>query len=208
LVSLIATRNAARGDKEKPLNIYYPDDNIYFNDVIDYIQKSNRYLKYRVEFIPISAGFKFDIDELRYVEAFSMNHQKNASTLGYVIKEKRSRLKPQFLNKNIKELITQGLDKKELNEDYLGNIFAYCLDNYSFDIKNIENCALAILDSTFLRKEDREDNTHATFSEAAAMASEANVKRPIFAHLSPRYFRSDWVKINAEFVDHNKVYSI
>lgn len=207
LPSLVGIRNSARGDKEKPLVVFYPKDNLSIKDLIDFIFFRNAKLKYELNFQPIEAGFKFIIDDKRYIEAFDMKHQKYSTTLGYVIREKRSRLKLEFIDKNIPELLKQGVPKDSLNENYIANTFAYCLDSFDFDYRNIAKADLAVMDCTFINKSDRDDLTHFTLDEAKSICHDAGVKKMVAAHFSPRYH-----DINVTGVDYwvnpNKVLEI
>jgi ribonuclease Z len=207
LPSLVGIRNSARGDKEKPLNVFYPKDNSSVRDLEDFIWKRNRHLSYELNFVPIEQGFKFIIDNTRYIEAFNMSHQKNATTLGYAIREHRSRLKAEFVGKNIPELLKAGVIKTALNENYTANVFAYCLDSCGFDYSNIANADLAIMDCTFINKNDRDDLTHFTLDEAKSICHDAGVKKMVAAHFSPRYHNIDITGVDY-WVNPNRVLEI
>lgn len=188
LPSLIGIRNSARGDKEKPLNVFYPADNDSIVDLINFIKSRNNRLSYELNFHPIEPGFKFHIDDKRYIRAFKMSHQKYKTTLGYVVGETRSRLKPEFVGQNIGELLKANPSLKgNLNVSYEANVFAYCLDSSAFTAMEIEGADHAVMDCTFLDSKDRDDMTHFTLDEAKAICKYAKVKNMIAAHVSPRY---------------------
>jgi ribonuclease Z len=218
LPSVIGCRNSGRGisrnkdtqDHNKPLYIYYPEDND-ISDVIAFVNARNgNYLRYDLKFIPISAGFELALGNKQTLRAISMSHQRNKSTLGYVIYETRSRLKEQFRDVDIPRLIASGVNKSGLTEPYRANLFAYCLDAYKINepeqligIKDI------IMDCTFMSAEDRDDPTHFTLDEAYNFYKEVRGVNMYGAHLSGRYNFNKIVDSNKDsvikFINPNKV---
>lgn len=209
LPSFIGCRNSAQGtsrntetmaDHNKPLTIFYPEDNDLFGDLFDFCGKRyDKWLRYKLDLQAIGPGFEFKVGKNVFIRAIEMRHQKNGTTLGYVIYENRTRLKSEFLGKNIPELIKSGIDKSTINESYRANLFAYCLDSYAIvNPKEISECANVVMDCTFLRKEDRTDMTHFTLDEALTVCKSVGVKHVLAAHVSPRYDYNDLV--NTDYV--------
>lgn len=186
-------------DRNKPLTVYYPEDN-NMNDMIAFINSRNgNYLRYDLKFVPIGDGFELDIGNKQFVRAFSMYHQKNKSTLGYVIYENRTRLKPEFRGKDIVSLLKTGLNKNDMNESYRANLFAYCLDAYDIkDYSQLWECKDVVMDCTFVNEKDRDDTTHFTIDEAAKICKDAGVKKMYAAHLSGRY---DYNEVAKDYPD-------
>lgn len=199
--SVVGCRNAGRGmsrnkdtmDNNKPLNIYYPEDNFLMSDLIKFVKsRTDGWLRYDMKFIPISAGFEKQLGKNVFLRAFNMKHQKNKSTLGYVIYENRTRLKKEYQGQDIPTLIKQGIDGKTLNETYRANLFAYCLDAYAIpDYKELVECKDVIMDCTFINAEDRDDPTHFTLDEAYNLCQVIGIKKMYAAHLSGRYNYND-----------------
>jgi len=189
LPSLIGCRNSARGDKEKPLEIYYPHGDKLVENVRDFCNLRNSNTKYQINWHPIMHGFSLDLGNNQEIEAFEMVHQlRGKLTLGYRIVEKRHKLREEFVGKNIPELLKQGIVKPdELKVWYTANTFAYCLDAYDVHNSYIKDCDVVVMDCTFLDHEDRDAATHYTLTEAYNMVRHANVKHMIAAHFSPRY---------------------
>jgi ribonuclease Z len=195
--SVVGCRNAGRGmsrnkdtmENNKPLYVYYPDDNFLMNDLIKFVQsRTDGWLRYDMKFIPISAGFEKQLGKNVFLRAFNMQHQKNKSTLGYVIYENRTRLKKEYQGKDIPTLIKHGVDGKTLNENYRANLFAYCLDAYAIpDYNQLIECKDVIMDCTFINADDRDDPTHFTLDEAYKFCQCIGIKNIIAAHLSGRY---------------------
>lgn len=219
LPSVVGCRNSGRGisrNKDTMINnkslcIYYPEDND-MSDMINFINSRNgNYLRYDLKFIPIIAGFEKQLAKNTYLRSFNMNHQKNKSTLGYVIYENRTRLKKEFRGKNIPELIKNGISNNTLNEIYRTNLFAYCLDAYNIpDIDQINECNDVIMDSTFLSENDRDDITHFTLDEALNLCKSLGVKKMYAAHLSGRYDYNEVVEkySNITFINPYKLNNI
>jgi ribonuclease Z len=192
LPSLIGCRNSARGDREKPLEIYYPHNNHSIRQLQKFIEeRQGNKLRYDVKWIPIMPGFCIPLNNKQEIQSFPMEHQRNGDTIGYRIVEKRSKLKQEFMGKNIPELLKSGIKKENLSEEYVANLFAYCLDAYKIDPYWLKDCEVGVMDCTFLKKEDRNDNTHYSLDEAMKIFYEANGKEMIAAHISPRYHHKE-----------------
>ena len=190
------SRNEDTMDNNKPLTVYYPEDNYLMSDLIKFVKaRTDGWLRYGLKFIPISAGFEVDLGNKQFVRAFDMSHQKNKSTLGYVVYENRTRLKKQYLGQDIPSLLKSGLTRDDINESYRANLFAYCLDAYNIiDIDQILGCKDVIMDCTFVNEEDRDDPTHFTIDEALKVCKDAGIKNMYAAHLSGRYNYNDIAK--------------
>lgn len=217
LPSVVGCRNSGRGisrnketqDHNKPLTIYYPKDNTHINALFDFVMGRNaNYLRYKITFVGIEDGFELDLGNKQYIRAFSMYHQKNASTLGYVIYENRNRLKPEFRGQDIPSLLKNGLSKDSINESYRANLFAYCLDAYDIkDYSQLWDCKDVIMDCTFMNEKDRDDMTHFTLDEAYKICKDNGVKKMYAAHLSGRYDYNEVAKENPDitFINPYKV---
>jgi ribonuclease Z len=187
IFSIVGLRAKTKGTNDKPLTIYGPRDNYGFRHIEEYVRKVHPRLPYKLSFVPIEPGFELRLNGSHTLRAFPMEHQRNATTLGYKVVESRSRLKTQYRGQDIPALLKSGMDKVELNEVYHQNVMCYCLDAYRLNPADIANADVCVMDSTFLRREDRTDHTHASIDEVVSMAREAKVKRVLAAHLSVRY---------------------
>lgn len=200
LMSFIGCRNNCQGtsknketmgEHNKPLTIYYPKESTGFNDIIKFIE--NRYgnwLRYKLTWVPISAGTEIEIGKDTWVRAFDMKHNlRPGASLGYVIYTNRTRLRPEYVGQDISALIKSGADKNSLSMTYRANLFGYCLD--AFEIpdghKELSECDNVIMDCTFLKSSDRTDPTHFTMDESLANCHNWKVKNMYAAHISPRY---------------------
>ena len=217
LPSVVGCRNAGRGmsrneetmGNNKPLYVYYPEDNLLMNDLLKFVKaRTDGWLRYDMKFVAICAGFEKKLGKNVYLRAFNMKHQKYKSTLGYVIYENSTRLKKEYQGQDIPTLIKQGVDGKTLNETYRANLFAYCLDAYAIpDFKEVVECKDAIMDCTFINADDRDDPTHFTLDEAYKFCQSIGIKNMIAAHLSGRYNYNEVAKNYADikFINPYKV---
>ena len=208
LPSIVGCRNSGRGisrnkdtqDHNKSLTVYYPKDNTHLNALFDFVKARNsNYLRYDLKFVAIEAGFELDLGNKKYIRAFNMSHQKGVSTLGYVIYENRTRLKPEFRGEDIISLLKSGLNKNDINESYRANLFAYCLDAYNIpDADQLTDCKDVVMDCTFVNEKDRDDLTHFTIDEAVNICKDVGVKKMYAAHLSGRY---DYNEVAKDYPD-------
>lgn len=193
LIGLINARNNAMGDTQKPLSIYYPEGNWRICELMVYLQKTVRRLKYALEWVPLVAGSKIPVFEgqnPRYVEAFETVHSGGEKCLGYNITEERKRLKSEYQGLSQEGIIKliQQRGKEELQETYAKKIFSYGGDSIPIEPAKIEGTEVLCHDATFLNEADRQEYKHATLEEAIAAAKAAKVERELFAiHISSRY---------------------
>lgn len=200
LLPFIGARNSGKGDKNKQLNIYYPNSE-KINDLIILINKYNPNLNYKLLQTPIQVDNKkiIDLAKNKWIESFPTNH--SFDSVGYRIIEQRNRLKQQYLGKDIKELKKNGLSKSDLSETYFANLFTYGLDSFDYKRETVENCEWFIADSTFLRKEDRDAPVHGSSEELIPFAKENKIKRLTLAHISTRYAQDEVIKFVNEQIN-------
>lgn len=193
LLGLINIRNNAMGEKKKPLFIYYPQGNYFISEFMNYISRTNRNLKYDLEWVPVSEGERKTLLEgrnSRYIEAFPTVHTQGESSLGYNIIEKRERLKSKYQNLSqdeIKELVKKK-GRDEMTEEYEQKIFTYGGDSVPINVDHIKGTEVLCHDVTFLDEKDRKEYKHSTLEEALQVAKEAEVKKEFLGiHISSRY---------------------
>lgn len=198
LFSLIGCRNTSRGtsknpetrDHNKPLEIFYPYGSEGIADIIDFVTKRNAgWLRYDLKWTPLRIGDTVKIGHNTFIRAFEMLHQRNGLSLGYVIYEKRNRLKPEFRGRDIPALLKSGsVNRDHLNEFYDVNLFAYCLDAYEIPTGHeIHGCPHVVMDCTFINPKDRTNMTHFTLIEALLFCHNNSITNMYAAHVSPRY---------------------
>jgi len=203
LMGLINIRNNAMGDREKDLTVYFPAGNHFISELIVYFSRTNRRLRYNLEWVPLQPGDRVPLLEGRhgrYLEAFATVHSPGEISLGYNIVERRRRLKPEYRDlpqEEIVKLVRAG-KKAEITEEYDQRIFSYGGDSVPLKPYFIRDTEVLCHEATFLRDEDRKEYKHSTVWEAIDVALEAGVKKElILFHLSSRY-RRDIPKLEEE----------
>lgn len=203
LMSLINIRNNAMGDREKELRVYFPAGNHFISELITYFARTNRGLRYRLEWVPLGAGDRvtlFGGRLPRYVEAFPTVHSQGELSLGYNVVETRRRLRPEFRDlsqEEIVELVRAGR-REEITEEYAQRTISYGGDSVPLRPGPIADTEVLLHEATFLRDEDRKEYKHATLWEAIEVARKARVQRELICfHISSRY-RRDLPRVEGE----------
>lgn len=193
LMGLINIRNNAMGDTEKELKIYYPAGNFFVSELISYFARTNRNLKYELEWIPLQPGDKVTLLQgrhARYIEAFATIHSRGETSLGYNVAEVRHRLKPEYRDlpqEEIVRLVREG-KKEEITEKYVQYLFSYAGDSVPLNPNLVKGTEVLCHEATFLSDEDRKEFKHSTVWEAIEVAKKAEVQKElILFHISSRY---------------------
>ncbi|HEU67753.1 MAG TPA: MBL fold metallo-hydrolase [Candidatus Acetothermia bacterium] len=193
LMGLINIRNNAMGDHEKELRIHYPAGSPFVSELIHYFARTNRYLQYDLEWIPLQVGDRVTLLAARmprYVEAFGTIHARGEPSLGYNVCEVRRRLRPEFRDlpqEEIVALVREG-KRDEISEEYTQRLFSYGGDSVPLSPAAVRGTEVLLHEATFLAEEDRKEYKHATLWEALDVARKAGVaKELIVFHLSSRY---------------------
>lgn len=183
--SLIGARCVTRGDNYAPLEIYYPEDCFEVEELKAYISKT-RTPTFPLTWTKIKADQQIPLESPnKLVKSFKVDHTK--TSLGFSILEKRKKVRKEYQNlepKEFQKLYSKGI---KVSEKYLANLWSYSGDAVNLDQKEIEKAEWFFCDTTFLNKEDRKEKTHFSLDEAVSLASNANVKRFVGIHISPRY---------------------
>lgn len=193
LPSLVWSRNSARGDKAKPLTIYYPKGDVLVESIKRFIvdqYEARGGLNFELRWVPLSSGNSIVINSsgTLQITTFTIKHQRGVLSLGYKIVERRNRLKQEYLGKDIPVLIRSGKTTKEqLTEWYSAIIFAYALDAYMVNGEDIKDAEYVVMDCTFIDHKDRKGDKHYTMQESYDLCDRYNVKYMIAAHFSGRY---------------------
>ena len=195
LWSLINTRNNAMGDRGKDLNIYYPKGNKGIEEYLRFIQKVNSDLRFNLKIFPVEDGEEVVLrnskQNKKFVKAFRVKHTQNEKSLGFHIFEERKRLKEKFKNLSQEEIIelarTKGSDF--ITTKYYSKILTFSGDTYLLKKSDIEDTEILFHECTFLNKEDRKYNNHATIEDIVELVKGTKIKKLILYHISGRYAR-------------------
>lgn len=195
LTGLINIRNNAMGDREKELQIYFPAGNHLISELITYFSRTNRRLRYHLEWVPLGAGDRVPLvggRQPRHVEVFPTVHAQGEKSLGYNIVERRQRLREAYRGlpqREIVDLVKAGR-RDEISELYDQRLVSYGGDSVPLRPGPIQDTEVLLHEATFLADEDRKEYKHATLEEAIEAAVAARVQRKLICfHISSRYRR-------------------
>ena len=195
---LVLSRKSARGDKEKPMTIHYPQGDRLVGALREYVANFTAGhalgLSYDLTWRELEPGDRIPLGESRdrgYMEVFRTLHSRRHLTLGYKICETRTRLRAEHSHLTEREIaaIAREHGRDGLMEEYEKKLLVYGGDSMPLDPDEVRDAEVLMHDSSFLDEGDREEPTHATMEEALRVAIEANVGAVILFHVSSRYPR-------------------
>lgn len=193
LWTIINSRNNSMGDREKPLTIYYPKGNNAVEEWLQFIVKVNGDLRFELNCVPISAGQKIFLRQAgsfaRYIVPFKVKHTQYDQSFGYNVIEVRRRLKEEYKNLSESEItrLSKEIGQDGITESYEKKVLTISGDTYGIDPIDALESEILLHECTFLRKEDRKMNAHASLDEVLQIAKEARIKKLILYHISTRY---------------------
>jgi ribonuclease Z len=203
LASFIWARHAARGDAEKPLEIYYPEGDPYVADLRGWLESVTGRIKFPLTWTPLRTGETIELSaserHARTVETFATNHM-DSPTLGYKIVETRRRLKPEFAALEQAELQERARNggNENFSENYHATLIAFGGDGLAIAPEPIWHAEILVHEATILDAADRKSQKHATLEEAMRAAQNAEVQTLIINHVSGRYSRDEVVNATRE----------
>ena len=189
---LLQSRRSARGDKEKPLEVYYPDGDTLIELQRRYVEGLTYRLGYELSWHPVEPGQRIPLGAERdrgYLLPFRARHGARSRVLGFSIMEERKRLKPAYASLPEEEIakLARTVPRDELSEPYQKILLAYSGDTMPLDPDAVRDAEVLMHEATFLDPRDRETPTHSTAEEAIRVALDAGVKALVLFHLSSRY---------------------
>ncbi|NPU88707.1 MAG: MBL fold metallo-hydrolase [Fervidobacterium sp.] len=196
LWSIINTRNNAMGDREKPLTVYYPSGNKGIELYADFLRKANSELRFKLDFVPLKDGEKVFLRNStttnRYIKPFSVVHTYSETAFGYHLIEVRRRLKEEYRNLPKEEItrLVKSYGSESVTETYEKKILTISGDTILLKKEDVTDTEILFHECTFLKKEDRKFNNHASLDEVIELVKDANVQTLILYHISSRYIRS------------------
>jgi ribonuclease Z len=193
LPGFVAARRFGMGDPEKPLVIVYPDQARGVEAARTTVERHWPHEPFPLEWIPASAGFEMPLGKNRLVRAFPTAHPSADVALGYLVVERRRRLRAEhagLADEEIRRLVRE-IGRERLLEPYEQILFAHTGDTMPLDPGLFRDADLVVHDATFLVEADRRVLIHATTEEALATARDAGVRTLVLHHLSVRYDRDE-----------------
>ena len=141
----------------------------------------------------MAPGSELSYGKSRLLRVFAADHGSADLAVGYLVVERRRRLKPEYAalgDREIRALVKDG-GRERLLEEYEKILFAHTGDTMPLDPGLFRQADLLVHDATFLAVEDRREPIHASTEEAIVTAREAGVRTLVLHHLSVRYERDD-----------------
>jgi len=193
LWSIINTRNNAMGDREKPLTVYYPEGNRGIEMYADFLKKANSELKFKLEFIGIKSTEKVPLRDsgsfTRYIQPFPVSHTYSEISCGYHVIDVRRKLKDEYRHLPGEEIaqLVKEVGANEITETYEKKILTISGDTILLRKEDIRNTDVLFHECTFLKKEDRKFNNHASLEEVIELVKDTQIKTLVLYHISSRY---------------------
>ena len=189
---LLQSRRSARGDKEKPLELHYPDGDDLIELQRRYVESLTYRLGYELTWHPVEPGQRIPLGSGRdrgHLVPFRARHGGRSLALGFKVMEERKRLRARYADLPEPEIakLARSLPRDELSETYEKILLAYSGDTMPLDPETVRGAEVLVHEATFLSPEDRETPTHATVEEAIRVALDAEVKALVLFHISSRY---------------------
>jgi len=189
---IIHSRASARGDKEKPLKVYYPRGDAMIGLLREYLGRISGNVKYDLEWIPVDAGQEISLGSGRdrgLLTPFPVSHSPRTVNLGYRLFERRTRLKPALVGLAQDEIakISKEQGPAAVTEEYDQTLIAYCGDSAPVNPAEVRGSEVLMHEATFIDETDRANEAHSTVGEALRVALAADVKSLVLMHISTRY---------------------
>jgi ribonuclease Z len=193
LPGFVAARRFGMGDPEKPLTIVYPERSRGVEAARGTLERHWPREPFPLEWVPVTPGAELRYGQNRLVRVFAADHGSADLAVGYLVVERRRRLKAEYGalgDREIRSLVREG-GRERLLEEYEKILFAHTGDTMPLPPDLFRDADLLVHDATFLAVEDRREPIHASTGEALAAARDAGVRTLVLHHLSVRYERDD-----------------
>ena len=186
ILSFLCLRQSTKGDTEKGIDIFYPQGDRSIEILIKTVKDMlGSYLKYKLTWHPLNPGDRVQLKKGRFMECHQADHGTE-NPLVFLIKENRKSLKESLRGRPGRELAQLADDDKYDFHEAI--VLAYSGDSMPLKAELYKNASILIHECTFLKASDRKWPIHSEVQEVFNLAKEAQVKRLILTHISPRYF--------------------
>jgi len=193
---LVLARNAAMGERTKPLEIHHPAGDALVQLEREYVTMLSRNLEFELKWVPMRPG-----DEVALpagagkwrIQAFKTRHTRSYLTLGYRLVESRSRLRPELEGRPESEIVrlVRERGKDAVTEKYDQCLLAYSGDSLALDPNDVRGASVLLHEATFIDEEERKVKLHPTLEEVLETAVKAGIGGLGLFHVSSRYTRAD-----------------
>ena len=192
LGGIIHSRASARGDKEKPLVIYYPRGERMVELLREYLGRISDNVKYDLTWKPIDPGEEIPVGAEKdrgLLTAFPVQHSNRTVNVGYRLFERRTRLRPELQGQSQEEIEKHAAEhgRDSVCEPYEQTLIAYCGDSSPVNPDEVRGAEVLMHEATFIDGADRANEAHSTVREALDVARDAGVNSLVLMHISTRY---------------------
>ncbi len=191
LPGFVAARRFGIGDPEKPLVIVHPERSRGVEVARGTLERQWPREAFPLTWVGLAPGGELELGRNKFIRAFAADHVTADLALGYLVLERRQRLRPEFRGASeeaIRRIVAER-GRDAVMEPYAHILFAHTGDTMPLDPGLFARADLLVHDATFLVAEDRRERIHATTEEAIATARDAEVRTLVLQHLSVRYDR-------------------
>jgi ribonuclease Z len=191
LPGFVAARRFGMGNPEKPLVVVHPERSRGVDAARATLERHWPREPFPIEWVPVAPGSEIPYGRNRVLRAFAADHGSADLALGYLVVERRKRLRREFSSATDAEIrrLVGEIGRDRLLEDYERILFAHTGDTMPLGADLFREADLLVHDATFLVEADRRDLIHATTAEAIETARDAGVATLVLHHLSVRYER-------------------
>lgn len=198
LPGLLQSRRSARGDKEKPLEVYYPGGDELIALQRAYVENLTYRLGYQLSWHTLAAGQRVALGQGRErgcLVPFAVRHGARGGAMGFCVVEERRRLRREYAGMSEAEIavLARRAPRSEFTETYEKILLAYSGDSMALGAATVADAEVLMHEATFLDPRDRELPTHATAAEAIRVGCEAGVRALVLFHVSSRYRKREVV---------------
>ncbi len=196
LTRYIGLRNM---NKLPPANIYIPkvqEKNI--KSLLNLWSKIEKRQNYNVNIVPVKPDETYHLNKRYYFRSFKTTHSHDS--LGYIIFEKRKKLKKEYLGMTGRELVK--LKEQGTEIEYTKHIPQVCFPGDTtediFENEYVKQSRYLILESTFLADDHRDisfDRAHLHLEQIAEYVKSATNEYIILSHFSMRYTKKEIIQI-------------
>ncbi|MHC5038558.1 MAG: MBL fold metallo-hydrolase [Planctomycetota bacterium] len=193
---LVLARNAAMGERTKPLTVYHPAGDGLVQLEREYTTILAKKLDYPLVWKPLHPGEKVPLPGAGgnwFIRPFATQHARAHLTLGYTLVEVRRRLRPELAGRPEKEIasIARKEGRSAVMEEYEQVLLAYSGDSTAVDPEAVRGAVILLHEATFLDPTERKVKLHPTLDEVLVVAKTASVQGLGLFHISSRYTHAD-----------------
>ena len=181
--------------------IYYPKDSLSIAALGEFSKRFDRQVQ-ATEWIPVDEHSDIEIKKGIWVKPVKNNHVitagKLAKSFGYLVQQRKRKLKPEHLHLSQPEIIElrNQLGEENITMEVSENLLAYSGDTPVENFDTWNNTPVLIHESTFLSsnvftEDDPRNNKHSLLEDVLQAASQINIQLLVLGHFSSRYTRQE-----------------